>query len=133
MLNNFMFCLSTHNSFEFSLTTRFVNHDSVRPNVKVEVIYHKIMARDSRYEGKRNQNSPKTHVDLKENHGIESPKSLTLVQENSRVRKDGILYSSNSPGEGFQIRMSALRTILEGEELRFDYGPLYSPAAGWAM
>jgi SET domain-containing protein len=123
-----------HNTLEYSLTNRFVNHDSLRPNVKVEVIHHEITARDYRNRSKKNQNNHKTHVNTKENDETESLESLALVkEESSSENKADFLYSSKSPREGFEIRMSALRRILEGEELCFDYGPLYSPAAGWAM
>jgi SET domain-containing protein len=122
------------NILESSLTNRFVNHDSLSPNVKVEIIYHEITARDYRSKGKKNQNNFKLHVNTKENDETESLECLALVkEESSRKKKADLLYSLNSPREGFEIRMSALRRILEGEELCFDYGPLYSPAAGWAM
>jgi SET domain-containing protein len=122
------------NILESSLTNRFVNHDSLSPNVRVEVIYHEITARDYRSKGKKNQNNFKLHVNTKENDETESLESLALVkEESSRKKKADLLYSLNSPRKGFEIRMSALRRILEGEELCFDYGPLYSPAAGWAM
>jgi hypothetical protein len=83
---------------------------------------------------KKNQSNSKANVEFLENDGIKSPGSLSIAKEEKRdENKTGILYSSRSAGEGFEIRMSSLRAIKEGEELRFDYGHLYSPADGWAV
>lgn len=38
-----------------------------------------------------------------------------------------------SGGINFEIRMITSRVIEVGEELSFDYGPLYSPSNGWAL
>lgn len=45
-----------------------------------------------------------------------------------KLRKDRTRSSSN-----FEIRMITDRFIEEGEELCFDYGPLYSPSNGWTL
>jgi hypothetical protein len=45
-----------------------------------------------------------------------------------KLKKDRTSSSSN-----FQIRMITCRFIEEGEELCFDYGPLYSPSNGWTL
>ena len=36
-----------------------------------------------------------------------------------------------SGAPNFEIRMITSRVIEVGEELSFDYGPLYSPSNGW--
>ena len=38
-----------------------------------------------------------------------------------------------SGSRNFEIRMISARTIKAGEELSFDYGPLYSPSDGWTL
>ena len=92
------------------------------------------MSRDHKKKMKKNQSNRNTNVELLENDGIQSPGSLSIAKEEKRdENKAGILHSSGSAGEGFEIRMSALRAIKEGEELFFDYGHLYSPADGWAV
>jgi hypothetical protein len=45
-----------------------------------------------------------------------------------KLKKDRTRSSSN-----FEIRMITDRFIEEGEELCFDYGPLYSPSNGWTL
>jgi SET domain-containing protein len=92
------------------------------------------VSRDHRNKMKKNQSNSKANVEFLENDGIKSPGSLSIAKEEKRdENKTGILYSSRSAGEGFEIRMSSLRAIKEGEELCFDYGHLYSPADGWAV
>ena len=91
---------------------RYVNHDGTQPNVRVDV----------------SSSSP-----------LSPPSSPPLSPSSSPPyrggKKGGIPsrqdYISSKKGESFQIRMTALTPISEGDELCFDYGPLYTPAEGW--
>lgn len=45
-----------------------------------------------------------------------------------KSKKDRTSNTSN-----FEIRMITARVVEGGEELCFDYGPLYSPSNGWTL
>ena len=62
----------------------------------------------------------------------------STVEINSSERKVKKRTTKESKGgtsrsKNFQIRMISARVIKAGEELSFDYGPLYSPSDGWAL
>ena len=121
--------------------SRFVNHDSVNPNVRVEVIYEEKNTVGTKNYNKMisNEMEDKTlaELEMEENHGTEKPRSVaTEKKENSEKKntwKSKSKSKSKSKQRQFEIRMTALRDIKKGEEMCFDYGPLYSPSAGWAL
>ena len=114
-----------------------MNHNSVNPNVKVEVIFFGPKDRglkengsndgDQEDEGSRYRNRiragfPITGVELYINQTRKDKKSV----ESDRIQK-----SVHKRGSNYEIRMTSLTSIPAGSELFFDYGLSYKPAVSW--
>jgi hypothetical protein len=69
------------------------------------------------------ETNPSRTTELDKDKGKEIGKDVK-----KKLKKDRTSSSSN-----FEIRMITDRFIEEGEELCFDYGPLYSPSNGWTL
>ena len=55
----------------------------------------------------------------------------TGIEQEKEVKK--FKKSKTRSSLNFEIRMITTRAVEEGEELCFDYGPLYSPSNGWTL
>ena len=96
-----------------------MNHDAVRPNVKAEVVTR---ASTAVYRNKLNGDD-KLH-DL---HKFDEKLSNGMRRGRANKNTEALRHESHN----FQIVMSSIHDIKEGEELCFDYGPLYTTAENW--
>lgn len=99
---------------------RFMNHDGMKPNVEAEVVFRTPTAADgSKLNGK--------------DKCIDRNDSDEVLP--SGVKKRRAKSSSETLGQapqGFQIVMRSITDIAEGDELCFDYGPLYTTTESWS-
>ena len=114
-----------------------MNHNSVNPNVKVEVVFFGSKDRglrendrndgDLEDEGSRCRNRIRAGFPMT---GME-PYINQTAKDKKSVESDRIQKSVQKRGSNFEIRMTSLTSIPAGSELFFDYGLSYKPAASW--
>ena len=87
-----------------------MNHDGIKPNVEAEVVFR----------------AP-TAADRNKLNGIDRNGS-----DGKRVRRKSKADALGHGQQDFQIVMRSITDIAEGDELCFDYGPLYTTTETWS-
>lgn len=133
-------------TFPYSLC-RYVNHNSLDPNVRVEVYFTEGKNREFKKEGGKVSSEERTGVTNEEvlctdsTRGANPTRTIEIEVkvekekegEKGKSVKKKLKKDRTSNLSTFEIRMITARVVEEGEELCFDYGPMYSPSNGWTL
>ena len=107
-----------------------MNHDSLDPNVIVEVHFKE--GKDKEYKKESTKSDEKNVQICPENTRIHPTAKIDLSTNKETKETQKSSKNRVSKYENFEIRMITTRPVKAGEELCFDYGPRYPPSKRWA-